>query len=48
MNHAEIVNANMSKLRAACYLADRPNAGRRGLEPFIHFDVSSIGQFNAG
>lgn len=31
INHAEIVNANMGKLRAACYLSDRPNPGRSGL-----------------
>src|SRR6266478_3687586 len=48
MNHAEIVNANVRKLRASCYLADRPNPGRCGLQPLIHFDVSAFGQFDAG
>ena len=48
VDHAEIVNANVGKLRAACYLADRPNPRRCGLQPLIHFDVSPIGQFDAG
>jgi len=41
VDHAEIVNANVGKLRAASYLADRPNPGRCGLQPLIHFDPSS-------
>lgn len=30
-DHTKIVNANVGELRAACYLADRPDAGRCGL-----------------
>src|SRR5207249_4574259 len=47
-NHAEIVNADVGKLRAACYLADCPNAGCRRLKPLIDLHVSALCQLDAG
>ena len=41
-------SANVSKLRAACYLADRPNAGCSRCQALVYFDVTAIGEFNAG
>jgi hypothetical protein len=48
MNYAKIGHACMCILRAAHYLADRPNVRRSGLQPLIHLDVSAIGEFDAG
>src|SRR5215813_12570042 len=48
MHDPEIVNADVGELRAARYLADRPNAGCRRLQAFIDFDVSTVGQLDAG
>ena len=47
-DHTKIVNANVGKLRAACYLADCPNAGCRRLKPLIDLHVSAICQFDTG
>src|SRR5882762_7941289 len=48
MDYAEIVDADMRELRATCDLADRPDAGRGGLQPLIDLDVSPAGELNAG
>src|ERR1700756_4776449 len=48
MDYAEIVNADVRELRAACDLTDRPNAGRGGLQSLVDLDVSTVGEFNAG
>src|SRR5580692_9856104 len=48
MDYAEIVDTDVRELRAACDLADRPDAGRGGLQPFVDLDVSSVGELNAG
>ena len=48
MDDTEIIHANVSKLRAARYLADRPNAWCSRCQPLIYFDVTAIGQLNAG
>src|SRR6266436_7672345 len=48
MDYAEIVDADVRKLRATCDLADRPDAGRGGLQPLVDLDVSPVGDFNAG
>jgi len=36
MDYAEIVDADVRELRASCDLADRPDAGRGGLQPFVN------------
>ncbi len=38
MDYAEIVDADVRELRASCDLADRPDAGRGGLQPFVNSD----------
>src|SRR5947209_13935409 len=48
MDYAEIVDADVRELRATCNLADRPDAGRGGLQPLVDLDVSPVGEFNAG
>src|ERR1700733_1021416 len=48
MDYAEIVNADVRELRATSDLADRPDAGHGGLQPFIDLDVSPVGELNAG
>src|SRR6266478_4215589 len=40
--------ANVGKLRAACYLADRPNSGRCRLKPLIDLHISTIREFHTG
>ncbi len=47
MDNAEIVYADVCKLRAARDLAEGPNTRCRSLEPFVHLDVSAIGEFNS-
>src|ERR1700728_441478 len=47
MDDAKIIHADMCKLRTACNLTDRPHAVRRRLQPFVYFDVSTIGQFDS-
>jgi hypothetical protein len=48
VDHAKVINANVSKLRATGYLADRPNPRRCGLQALIHLDESTVSHFNAG
>src|SRR5437588_9366560 len=48
MNYAEIVDADVGKLRATRDLADRPDARRGGLQPLVDIDVSPVGELNAG
>ena len=48
MDNAGIVRANVSKLRAARYLADRPNAGCSRCQALVYFDVTAIGELYAG
>src|SRR5882757_2584625 len=48
MDYAEVVDADVRELRAACDLADRPDAGRGGLQPLVDLDVSPVGELNAG
>src|SRR5437879_6653437 len=48
MDHAEIVDADVRELRATCDLADRPDAGRGGLQPLVDLDVSPVSELNAG
>src|SRR5205807_2583785 len=48
MDYAEIVDADMRELLATCDLADRPDAGRGGLQSLIDLDVSPVGELNAG
>src|SRR5207302_4080080 len=48
MDYAEIVDADVRELRATCNLADRPDAGRGGLQPLVDLDVSPVGELNAG
>jgi len=48
MDHAEIVNAVVCKLRATSDFADCPNARRCGLQALIDLDVSTGGQLDAG
>src|ERR1700758_5225098 len=47
MDYAEIVDADVRELRAAGDLADRPDAGRGGLQPLIDLDVSPVGELHA-
>src|ERR1700756_5779124 len=47
MDYAEIVDADVRELRAAGDLADRPDAGRGGLQPLVDLDVSPVGELNA-
>src|SRR6266849_5729771 len=47
MDYAEIVDADVRELRTTCDLADRPDAGRGGLQPLIDLDVSPVGELNA-
>src|SRR5439155_16585063 len=48
MDYAEIVDADVRELRATRDLADRPDAGRGGLQSLIDLDVSPVGELNAG
>ena len=48
MDYSEIVDADVRELRATCDLADRPDAGRGGLQPLVDLDVSPVGELNAG
>src|SRR5882672_11029987 len=48
MDYAEIVDADVRELRATRDLADRPDAGRGGLQPLVDLDVSPVGKLNAG
>src|SRR5579862_8984815 len=48
MDYAEIVDADVRELRAPCDFANRPHAGRGGLQPLVDLDVSPIGKLNAG
>src|SRR5882757_3122341 len=48
MDYAEVVDADVRELRAACDLADRPDAGRGGLQPLVDLDVSPVSELNAG
>src|SRR6266850_8005633 len=48
MDYAEIVDADVRELGATCDLADRPDAGRGGLQPVVDLDVSPLGELNAG
>src|SRR6266850_846077 len=48
MDYAEIVDADVRELGATCDLADRPDAGRGGLQPLVDLDVSPVGELNAG
>src|ERR1700730_102823 len=48
MDYAEIVDADVRELRATCDLADRPDAGRGGLQPLVDLDGSPVGELNAG
>src|SRR5438445_11170789 len=47
MDYAEIVDADVRELRATCDLADRPDAGRGGLQPLVDLDVSPVRELNA-
>src|SRR5580700_10757949 len=47
MDYSEIVDADVRELRATCDLADRPDAGRGGLQPLVDLDVSPVGELNA-
>ena len=47
-HHVGIVNADVRKLRAACYFADGPNARRGGFQPFVDLDIAAIGELHAG
>ena len=47
-DYAKVVNAHMRELRTSRYFADRPNAGRSRLQPFVDLEITMIGQFNAG
>jgi hypothetical protein len=40
--------ADVRELPATCDLADRPDAGRGGLQPLVDLDVSPVSEFNAG
>src|SRR5580704_147942 len=48
MDDAEIVDADVRELGAACDLADRPDAGRGGLQPLVNLDVPPVGELHAG
>src|SRR5712672_988522 len=48
MDYTEIVDADVRELRATRDLADRPDAGRAGLQPLVDLDVPTLGEFNAG
>jgi hypothetical protein len=48
MDYAEIIDADVRELRATCDLADRPDAGRGGLQPLVDLDESPVGELNAG
>src|SRR5882762_2824131 len=48
MDYAEIVDADVRELRATGDFADRPDAGRGGLQPLVDLDVSAVGELNAG
>ena len=47
MDYSEIVDADVRELRATGDLADRPDAGRGGLQPLVDLDVSPVGELNA-
>jgi hypothetical protein len=44
---AEVVERNMSKERATGAVAERPNPGSAGLQPFIYLDKSLWGGFDS-
>ena len=46
--NAEVVLRDMRELRAACALAQSPDAGRRSFEAFVHLNVSTGVQGYAG
>src|SRR4029077_14248819 len=48
MDNAEIVDADVRELRAACDLADRPHSRRCRLQTVVDLDVSPLGELNAG
>src|SRR6266436_5492179 len=48
MDYAEIVDTDVRELRATGDLADRPDAGRAGLQPLVDLDVSPVSELNAG
>src|SRR4029077_13575047 len=48
VNDTEVVFRDMRELRAACTLAQSPDARRRGFEAFIHLNVSTGVQGYAG
>jgi len=48
MDYAEIVDADVRELWATCDLADRPDAGRSGLQPLVDLNVSPLGELNTG
>src|SRR5437016_11935433 len=48
MDYSEIVDADVRELRATGDLADRPDAGRAGLQPLVDLDVSPVSELNAG
>src|SRR5260370_10637872 len=48
LDNAEVVLGDVCELRAACALAQSPDAGRRRFEPFVHLNVSTLVQGHAG
>src|SRR6266853_927515 len=48
MDYPEIVDADVRELRATGDFADRPDAGRGGLQSLVDLDVSPVGELNAG
>src|SRR5216684_2924704 len=48
MDYAEIVDTDVRELRATGDLADRPDAGRAGLQQLVDLDVSPVSELNAG
>src|SRR4029077_18731060 len=46
MDHPKIVVTDVCELRTTCDFADGPDARRRGLQPLIHFDISSSRSFD--
>ena len=46
MDHPKIVKTDVCELRTTCDFAYRPNGRRRGLQPLIHFDISSSRSFD--
>src|ERR1700730_11003796 len=48
LDNAEVVLRDVRELRAACALAQSPDAGRGRFEAFVHLDVSTRVQGHAG